>query len=125
MKCISIDVNLLLDKKKIFPLKTEIEIERTSAIMINFPITLNTTYSVLVQEYIIKQDYNYILVDIDNFILLVYGQTIDITVRDRKPYWDPKPYLIGWSMRITFDVTRRRHFPCIFRVRVLCSPCFK
>ena len=44
--------------------------------MIHFPITLNTTYSVLVQEYIIKQEYNYILEDIDSFILLVYGQTI-------------------------------------------------
>ena len=28
-----------------------------------------------------------------------FGHTIDITVRDRKPH------LIGWSMRITLDVT--------------------
>ena len=34
------------------------------------------------------------------------AETIDITVRDRKQH------LIGWSMRISFDVTRL-HFPCI------------
>ena len=58
-------------------------------------------------------------VDVHCFNTVVYSYTIDIIVRDRKPH------LIGWSMRITFDVTRRLHFPCIFRVRVLCSPYFK
>ena len=57
--------------------------------------------------------------EIQTWLPCFYKTTTLLVMRDRKPH------LIGWSMRITLDVTWRLHFRIFSAFRVLCSPCFK